>query len=524
MRKDNHRSQSEGNRQSAEDKAMDRFVELMIDRLQDIQQDWKKPWFSENAIVVPRNLSGRKYNGMNSVMLMLHCQRNGYELPVFCTFDRVTGLNYTKDKQGARQQATDSSGEKLPQVMINKGEKSFPVFITTFTCVHSETRERISYDDYKLLSEDKRKEYAVYPKLQVYNVFNVAQTNLKESRPELYAKLVEQCRRPQREGELKGEAMPAVDALIKENGWYCPIHEVHGDDAYYSISRDEIVLPEREQFDEIEAFEATLFHEAAHSTGSENRLNRLKPATFGSAEYAAEELKAELTAAFVAANYGMVKCVKSDSLPYLKSWLDSLHESPDFLKTILMDVKRASSMLIQRIDGIQMRINNGLSPVAEEWKAEHEPAHTIASGTEHVAARAYPNTPSNTITTEEVKTKLDKFMQQYYYAARFDNGARVTGIVEYEGNPALKLSIDKVDGASRYLVTHEQDAEKKDHFFLRHIDDGKEVGTSREMPHDRDEAHDFMRDAVRNYKQYESSKAALQECGKEERQSLQRGR
>ena len=23
--------------------------------------------------------------------------------------------------------------------------------------------------------------------------------------------------------------MPAVDAMIKENGWYCPIKEVHGD-------------------------------------------------------------------------------------------------------------------------------------------------------------------------------------------------------------------------------------------------------------------------------------------------------
>ena len=515
MRKDYHRNQSEDNRQSAEDKAMDRFVELMIERLQDIQQDWQKPWFSENAIIVPRNLSGRKYNGMNSVMLMLHCQRSGYELPVFCTFDRVTGLNYTKDKKGARQQVVDGNGEKLPQVSVNKGEKSFPVFITTFTCVHSETRERISYDDYKMLSEEERQNYKVYPKLQVYNVFNVDQTNLKESRPELYAKLQEQCRGPKREGELKGEAMPAIDVLIKENGWYCPIHEVHGDDAYYSISRDEIVLPERDQFDDIESFEATLFHEAAHSTGSENRLNRLKPATFGSAEYAAEELKAELSAAFVAANYGIVKPVKSDSLPYLKSWLDSLHQSPDFLKTILMDVKRASGMLIQRIDGIQQRIDMGLPPVAEEWKAEHEPSHTIATGTEHVAARALPKTEVSSLAAEEVKTKLDKFMQQYYYAARFDNGTRVTGIVDYEGKPALKLSVDKVYGDSHFLVTHEQDAEQKDHFFLRHIDDGKEVGKSREMPHDRDEAHDFMRDAVSSYKQYESSKEATRECEQE---------
>jgi hypothetical protein len=37
--------------------------------------------------------------------------------------------------------------------------------------------------------------------------------------------------------------MPAVEAMISDNGWYCPNKEVHGDNAYYSFSRDEIVLP-----------------------------------------------------------------------------------------------------------------------------------------------------------------------------------------------------------------------------------------------------------------------------------------
>jgi hypothetical protein len=55
--------------------------------------------------------------------------------------------------------------------------------------VNKETREKIKYDDYRLMSEERRKEYNVYPKLQVYNVFNVAQTNLQEARPELYKKL-----------------------------------------------------------------------------------------------------------------------------------------------------------------------------------------------------------------------------------------------------------------------------------------------------------------------------------------------
>ena len=67
MRKDNQATQ-DGKFQNSEEKAMDRFIDLMADRLQDIQHDWKKPWFSESAISVPRNLSGRQYNGMNSIM------------------------------------------------------------------------------------------------------------------------------------------------------------------------------------------------------------------------------------------------------------------------------------------------------------------------------------------------------------------------------------------------------------------------------------------------------------------------
>ena len=502
---------------SNEDKALDRFAEMMIEKISTLQNDWKKPWFTEGALSWPKNLSGRGYNGMNALMLMMHCEKQGYKLPVFCTFDRVTGLNFVKDKQGGKQQATNKNGQELPRVTVNKGEKSFPVFITTFSCVNPETKERIKYDDYKQLSEEERQKYNVYPKLQVYSVFNVAQTNLQEARPELYAKLEEQCKGQRRTGELQGEVMPAVDAMIKENGWYCPIKEVQGDDAYYSISKDEIVLPKREQFKDLESFQANLFHEAAHSTGSENRLNRLKPTSFGSKEYAAEELKAELTAAFVSANYGMVKGLKEDSAPYIKSWLDSLHESPDFLKSILLDVKRASSMLTQRIDGINQRIEQGLSPVADEWKNEHEAtmARPSTAKTEQVAAKA----PGNVLSDEEVKTKLDSFMQQYYFAARRDNNTRLAGYTEHEGKPAVRLAIDTAVGNSSYIVTHEQDAKQKDHFFLHLMDEGKEVFKSREMPHNRDDAYGFMRDAVKQQSEYEAQKPQ-----QEEEQSFHRGR
>lgn len=106
-------------------------------------------------------------------LLMLLCEKNGYQLPVFCTFNRVTGLNYSVGKDGSRKPLVDDNGEKLPTVTVNKGEKSFPIFLTSFTVVNRETKEKIKYEDYKNLSEEEKKAYNVYPKLNVYNVFNI---------------------------------------------------------------------------------------------------------------------------------------------------------------------------------------------------------------------------------------------------------------------------------------------------------------------------------------------------------------
>lgn len=365
---------------SSEDRALDLFADMMIERIQSLssKDGWKKPWFTEGSLSWPKNLSGREYNGMNALMLMMHCEKNGYKLPVFCTFDRVAGLNFTKDKQGKRQQVKGKGGEMLPQVSILKGEKSFPVFITTFTVVNKETKERVNYDDYRQMSEELRQQYNVYPKLQVYNVFNVSQTNLQEARPELYKKVEESCMqsKPMEMGD--DYSFPPVDKMIKEDGWICPIKPLFGDSAYYSISKNEIVIPEKKQFKDGESFYSNLFHEMTHSTGAEGQLDRIKPTSFGSEEYAREELVAELTAALTAQRYGMTKHLKGDSAAYLKSWLDSLKESPQFIKTTLMDVKKASSMLTQHIDKMALEIEKTQS--AKEENTERNNLLNIEDG------------------------------------------------------------------------------------------------------------------------------------------------
>ena len=138
---------------SCEDKALDLFAEMMIEKIQSIDKDWKKPWFTDGALQWPKNLNGRDYNGMNALMLLIQCEKQGWKIPRFCTFDCVQRLNNTEKK--------DANGEALPRVSVLKSEKSFPVFITTFTCVDKDTRERIKYDDYRQLSEEMRKQYNV---------------------------------------------------------------------------------------------------------------------------------------------------------------------------------------------------------------------------------------------------------------------------------------------------------------------------------------------------------------------------
>ena len=405
---------------NSEEKALDLFAEMMIEKIESISKDWRKPWFTEGVLQWPRNLSGREYNGMNALMLLLHCEKEGYKIPRFCTFDCVQRMN----KPG-------KDGQELPRVSVLRGEKSFPVMLTTFTCIHKETREKIKYDDYKRLSDDEKQEYNVYPKMQVFRVFNVQQTNLREARPELWEKLEKENSRPEIDAGERFDFEP-VDRMINENLWICPIHPRHQDEAYYSMSKNEIVVPEKGQFKDGEAFYGTLFHEMTHSTGAEGVLDRLKPTSFGSKEYAREELVAELGSALVSQRYGMTKHIKEDSCAYLKSWLDELKESPQFIKTTLLDVKRATSLITQRVDRIAQGLDEGMA----EGKDVSPQERTFYSSV------AYLQSTDDTSRLDELKDKGDykgllALAKEYYDGNGMDEQYTYQTPLQHRGDDLL---------------------------------------------------------------------------------------
>lgn len=341
------KQKKQGNYPSAEEKALELFTNAMIAKIEEINKDWKKPWFTD--CIWPKNLYGREYGYTNAFMLILNCEKQGYKIPVFCTFDTVKYLNFQKDGNVWKKKF-DKDGNELPKVYVKKGEKSFPIFLTTYTVVNKETKEKTKYETYKQLSDDEKEKYDVYPKMQVYNVFNIAQTNLDEARPKLYEKIINE-NTPKTVENRNNFIFGPLDKMIYGEKWLCPIKPTYQNKAYYSPKRDEIVIPIKEQFMAGEDYYATCLHEMIHSTGAKGRLGRLAGNT-DEKSYAREELVAEMGAALVAQRYGIVKHIKEDSAAYLKAWIDELHETPKFIKTVLLDVKRASYMITEVIDNV----------------------------------------------------------------------------------------------------------------------------------------------------------------------------
>lgn len=308
---------------TASDKALQHFAELMIEKIKQVEDNWQKPWFGIKGGGLPQNIEGRTYNGVNSFMLFLLSEKEQYSLPVYMTF----------------MQAKDSG------LNILKGEKSFPVIYWNFS-VRDKNGKKIPFDVYKNLDKNEQQEYKVTPFLKTYNVFNVQQTNLQETKPEKWEALKEQFKIPAIKDEQGMLTAPLIDAMVREQQWICPIYSKEGNSAYHARGEDNhIVVPLKGQFKDGENFYSTLLHEMAHSTGEPEHLNREKGVIFGDKQYAKEELVAELTSATVGQSLGISTYIREENAMYLKNWLGALKEDPKFIYNILADVGKASNMI-----------------------------------------------------------------------------------------------------------------------------------------------------------------------------------
>ena len=331
--------------------ALDRFAEMMIGRMEQMKaSDWKQGWIggANGYAGLPQNVGGRNYSGSNSFFLQLYSAEKGYELPVYLTFNQAHNL----------------------KAHVLKGEKAFPVVYWDMMIKDKDGR-KISSEEYRSMSKEQKKDLEVIPFVKAFPVYNIDQTNLREVQPERVQKLLDKFKVPELRDTMGMYSHAALDRMIQQQSWLCPIQADRRENgAYYSPSRDIVVLPMKAQFntgstpDEVYRdgmeFYSTMLHEMTHSTMTPERLNREGGTKFGDPKYAKEELVAELTAAMISSSMGFDPKVTDNSAAYLDSWIATLKQEPKFIVSVMADVNKASDLILDHVD--QQRLALGEEP------------------------------------------------------------------------------------------------------------------------------------------------------------------
>lgn len=148
-----------------------------------------------------------------------------------------------------------------------------------------------------------------------------------------------------------------------------------GNKAFYSPSIDKVQMPIKKSFKIQQQYYSVLFHELIHSTGSVKRLNRDLTGKFGSKLYAAEELIAEIGAAFICGVCEIDYFTLNNSAAYLKSWAnkvtEEIKEDSNFLKRVVFKAVKAATFIIGKTLDKHGKVVN------ETEKANHYPGKEI---------------------------------------------------------------------------------------------------------------------------------------------------
>lgn len=275
----------------------------IIDRLESGNvAPWHQPWKAGHAagpVSRPLRHNGQPYQGVNVLVLWIAAEAAGHASPYWLTF----------------KQAQELGGH------VRKGQRGTTVvYASTF----KKTEE----------NADGTTADRSIPFLKSYTVFNANQC---DNLPAHYTAMV-----PPPAGHV--DPLPAVLQFAANTA--ADIRE-GGTRAAYNPTGDFVMMPPAATFESAETHASTLIHELAHWTGHTTRLDRglAQAKRFGDDAYAAEELVAELAAAFLAADLGFEPIPADDHAAYLASWLRVLKTDKRAIFTAASAASRAAAYL-----------------------------------------------------------------------------------------------------------------------------------------------------------------------------------
>lgn len=297
---------------SAEPRAnlYDEVTSRIIAQLEEGRVPWVQPWGKAEGSgpSLPRNaLTARPYSGVNVLILWGAVIEHGWPSQSWLTF----------------RQAQEAGG------CVAKGAHGVTVvYADRFTPEAEKERAARDGGDAKAV-----------PFLKRFTVFNVAQC--EGLRPGLAS---DPAPLPER------EIVPIAEEVIAASG---VDFRIGGDRAFYVPSHDFVAVPPQPAFFEQVNYYRTCLHELTHATGHAKRLGRNLLNSFGSKDYAREELIAEMGSAFLCAALGIEPNVRHAD--YLGSWLEVLREDNRAIFRAASAATKAADWLLSRhrdaIDG-----------------------------------------------------------------------------------------------------------------------------------------------------------------------------
>lgn len=269
-------------------------TDRIVEQLEKGVIPWQKPWTGTKNGAYNR-ISRKPYSVLNQMIL----QYSGE----YATFKQWTEV-------GGR---------------IRKGEKAEIVTFWKLQMIEEE-------------EEDGTKVKKQIPLLRYYHVFHISQVDGVEPIEKIDLQEIE----PIEDAERVQRAYMEREDL--------QIYEKITDKAFYTPTFDYIEVPCKEQYERIEEFYSTLFHEMIHSTGHYTRLNRLESgasARFGSAIYSKEELTAEIGSAMIL-NRLEIETEKTfkNSTAYIQSWLRVLKNDNKFIVSASSRAEKAVKYIL----------------------------------------------------------------------------------------------------------------------------------------------------------------------------------
>ncbi|MEC3910587.1 zincin-like metallopeptidase domain-containing protein [Sphingobium sp. CR2-8] len=313
------RAESETARTNLYDEVTARIIaELEAGRL-----PWVQPWGRPDGdgIAVspglPRNaLTARRYSGVNILILWGAVIKQGYPSQGWLTF----------------KQALEAGG------CVRKGERGTTVVYA----------DRFTPEAEKVRAVETGSDAKSIPFLKRFTVFNV--TQCEGLRPGLAP---DPAPLPER------QIVPVAEEVIAASGIE---FRVGGNRAYYVPAQDYVQVPPQPAFFEQINYYRTCLHELCHGSGHPSRLNRNLVNSFGSKDYAREELIAEMGAAFLCAALGIVPTGRHAD--YLGSWLDVLREDNRAIFRAASAASKAADWLLARhaaaqVEAVQAEATQG---------------------------------------------------------------------------------------------------------------------------------------------------------------------